>query len=83
MRLIGNEEARERQDPYKTGKQNYHHIHARYFFPNVLSGTMEVYGGINNLTDKAPQKYLTGNGAGSGMYDVLGRTYYIGARYAL
>ena len=37
------------------------------------------YGGITNLGNKHPPLDLTGLGAGSGQYDVLGRYLYVGA----
>jgi outer membrane receptor protein involved in Fe transport len=36
------------------------------------------YFGVDNLTDKAPPRPLTGSGAGSGIYDNIGRYFYAG-----
>ena len=85
MRLIENEAARERQDPYKTDRTDYHNLQARYLFPNVMNGELELYGGINNISDQKPfyEGGVAGTGAGSGIYDVLGRSYYLGVKYQL
>lgn len=85
MRLIDNDESRERQDPYRTDNTDYHNLQARYLFENVGNGTVELYGGINNLSDQKPffKGNVVGTGAGSGIYDVLGRSYYLGLKYQL
>ena len=58
-------------------------MQVRYLFKNLLYGNLDVYGGVNNLDDAPPQQYLSGNGDGSGIYDTLGRTYYLGVVYDL
>ena len=42
-----------------------------------------IYAGVNNLTNRYPPYYLTGVGAGSGIYDNRGRYFFVGvtARY--
>jgi len=83
MRLIDNELADELESPLDADSVGYHDVQARYLFGNVLGGSLEVYGGIRNLTDEEPQEYLTGNGGQSGIYDTQGRTYYVGLIYDL
>lgn len=62
--------------PY-TGEVRYNSLQSRYLFQDNI----EVFGGVNNIEDTAPPAYLSGTGGGSGMYDTLGRTYYLGANY--
>jgi outer membrane receptor protein involved in Fe transport len=42
---------------------------------------LDVYFGIKNITDKAPQ-LLTETYKGSGLYDNIGRSYYLGVNYS-
>jgi len=38
-----------------------------------------IYGGIDNITDRQPPLGLDGTGAGSGIYNNIGRFFYVGA----
>ncbi|WP_237067827.1 TonB-dependent receptor plug domain-containing protein [Microbulbifer guangxiensis] len=78
MALFGIGDSRpESAAPSYTGKVGYNSLQTRYLFQDSI----EVFGGVNNIEDTAPPAYLTGTGGGSGMYDTLGRTYYLGANY--
>lgn len=66
------------------GAVTYHDLQARYLIG--VDGTYEVYGGINNIFNKAPpflpsgtQSGNTGLGTNS-LYDAVGRYFYIGAK---
>ena len=63
--------------PSNTGDVRYNDLRTAYLFRDGF----EVYGGINNVEDKAPPAYLTGTGGDSGIYDTLGRSYYLGVNY--
>ena len=53
----------------------YHNIRA-----NVDVGEgFRFYGGVDNLTDRQPPLGLDGTGFGSGIYDNVGRFFYLGA----
>jgi outer membrane receptor protein involved in Fe transport len=41
---------------------------------------ISVFGGIDNVTNKVPPYGLTGIGAGSGIYNSVGRYFYAGAK---
>ncbi|MFS1525175.1 TonB-dependent receptor domain-containing protein [Microbulbifer sp. 2304DJ12-6] len=60
-----------------TGSVNYDNLRAAYVFNDDL----EVYGGINNIGDQEPPANLSGAGGGSAIYDVYGRSFYVGANY--
>jgi len=83
MRLIDQELSNELESPFETDDVSYFNVQARYLFENVSGGALEVFGGIRNLTEENPQQYLTGNGGQSGIYDIYGRTYYMGLIYDL
>lgn len=61
----------------------------RDFYPRVVYHNLRVgldvdtrfrlYGGVDNLTDRQPPLGLDGTGAGSGIYDNVGRFFYVGA----
>lgn len=56
-----------------------------YFFLNgsyQVNDTIQVYGGIDNLTDEAPPVYTRGfqYNTDPSTYDVIGRYYYVGVR---
>lgn len=55
----------------------YHDIRVGYDFTEELN----VYAGVDNLTDKIPPYDGTGVGAGSSIYDNKGRFFYAGATY--
>jgi iron complex outermembrane recepter protein len=83
MRLVSNEQSSELQHPYKTNVQTYHDVQLRYLFADAYYGDFDVYAGVNNLMDEAPQKYLSGSGSQSAIYDTLGRTFYVGVVFDL
>ncbi len=83
MLLVANDDREDLETPRTTDPVAYHHLQARYSFEDVLGGSIEVYGGVNNLFNTEPEQYLTGIGAGSGIYDVFARTYYLGFRYRI
>ena len=45
-----------------------------------LDDNMEVYAGVSNLMNKGPQR-LPSIQMGSNIYDAIGRSFYLGARY--
>ena len=47
---------------------------------NLFGKEFRLYGGVDNIFDKRPPFGLTGVGAGSAIYDVRGRSYYLGTR---
>ncbi|WP_254602161.1 TonB-dependent receptor domain-containing protein [Sphingomonas bacterium] len=62
----------------------------RQFYPTVwyhalrtsldVTSKVNLFAGVDNLTDRVPPFGLTGVGGGSGIYDVRGRYLYTGAR---
>jgi outer membrane receptor protein involved in Fe transport len=83
MRLIENEVPREQESPYEADEVFYHDVQLRYLWEQLLGGDIEAYGGVRNVTDEEPPEYLTGVGEGSGIYDVFGRTWYLGFSYRM
>lgn len=73
---IGNKNP-ESAAPSYTGEVRYNSLRTSYLYQESL----EVYGGVNNVEDKAPPAYLTGITEDSGMYDTMGRSFYLGASY--
>ena len=53
---------------------SYHDLRAGF----DVNKQFNFYMGIDNVADKKPPYGLTGVGAGSGIYDVRGRYYYVG-----
>lgn len=56
-----------------------------YFYLNgswSVNDTLEVFGGVDNLFDKAPPRYASGfqYQTDPSTYDVIGRYFYVGAR---
>ncbi|MCX2796378.1 TonB-dependent receptor plug domain-containing protein [Microbulbifer thermotolerans] len=78
MLLIETDQRRDLQDPYKTPSIRYHDLQGRYKFADF-----EVYGGVNNIEDVEPPVGLSGTGGGSGIYNTLGRNFYLGINYTL
>ncbi|WP_250461265.1 TonB-dependent receptor domain-containing protein [Microbulbifer litoralis] len=78
MLLIENDERIDLQAPYKTPSIRYHDLQGRYNFAEL-----EVYGGINNIDDVEPPVGLSGTTSGSGIYNTLGRSFYLGINYSL
>lgn len=72
------------------GSTFYNDVYASYHFTPAIS----VYGGLNNLFDRSPP-YIPGAEAGganfnqaisgyqAGLYDVIGRTWYLGVRFEM
>jgi hypothetical protein len=65
----------------------YHDIRAEYNLKaGAFGGDYTIYGGVDNLLNTFPPLGSTGTGAGpgavgnAGIYDVRGRTFYIGAK---
>lgn len=62
----------------------------RQFYPSVMYHDARInfevardfsfYAGVDNFTNREPPLGLTGNGAGSGIYNVRGRNFYAGFR---
>ena len=60
------------------------------FFPSVtyhdlrasfdVDKRFQIYGGVDNVSDKKPPLGLTGAGEGSGIYDNVGRFLYVGVK---
>lgn len=74
-------------DVRKVPRVFYHDIRAEYHIKNSnFGGDYTVYGGIDNVLNKYPPLGSTGTGAGpglignAGIYDVRGRTFYLGAK---
>jgi len=66
----------------------YFDLNLRYEMEMDDGGTWEIYGNVQNLTDEDPPVTAsfgffgaTANQTNSGLYDVLGRRYVIGARF--
>jgi len=78
MLLIEADERKDLQDPYKAPSIRYHDLQGRYTFSEF-----EVYGGINNIDDVEPPVGLSGTGGDSGIYNTLGRSFYLGVNYSL
>ncbi|MBB3060680.1 TonB-dependent receptor plug domain-containing protein [Microbulbifer rhizosphaerae] len=78
MLLIEADERNDLQDPYKTPSIRYHDLHGRYKFAEF-----EIYGGVNNIDDVEPPVGLSGTGGDSGIYNTLGRNFYLGVNYTL
>ena len=57
---------------------NYFYLSGSY----ALTDTFEIFGGVDNLTDKGPPKYASGfqYQTDPSTYDVIGRYYYVGVR---
>ncbi len=58
--------------------QNYFYLTGRW----QMNDTVELFGGIDNLTDKSPPFYSGGFqfGTDPSTYDVIGRYYYVGIK---
>ncbi|MGH8081036.1 MAG: TonB-dependent receptor domain-containing protein [Lysobacter sp.] len=70
-------------DPYfispgKVGSGVIHDVRVAYTFGK--SG-WDVYGGITNVFDSDPPLAMYGDSFGSGVYDTIGRAYYMGFNY--
>ncbi len=81
MLLVETDDNKDLQAPLTTGSIHTNDIQFTYSFNDMLDGDLQLFGGVNNVEDQGPAKYLTGNGGGSGMYDTMGRTFYLGVRF--
>lgn len=84
-RYIGNQkrydigvDGPEDTSPFDTGTVTYQDLFFRYFLP--FDTEVELYGGINNVTDKEPPIGLIGVETNEAIYDPVGRSYFIGVR---
>ena len=62
-----------------TGSVSYHDLRASYDFRDNLN----IYLGVDNITDKLPPLGFTGAGAGSSIYSSRGRFFYGGLKWKL
>ncbi|MGO1069851.1 TonB-dependent receptor domain-containing protein [Lysobacter sp. CA199] len=70
-------------DPYfiapgKAGSGVVHDVRVGYTFGKT---GWDVYGGITNVFDSDPPLAMYGDTFGSGVYDAIGRAYYLGFNY--
>ncbi|HEX7037189.1 MAG TPA: TonB-dependent receptor [Pseudomonadales bacterium] len=68
--------------PCTTGTTMYHDLHGRWLLP-ISDMDLEVYGGINNVTDEDPPRGLLGTEVDEAIYDPIGRYYFFGLRATL
>jgi outer membrane receptor protein involved in Fe transport len=61
--------------PIHAGSGVFHDARVSY----ALDNGWQLYGGISNVFDADPPVNLFGTGFGSGLYDAMGRSYYVGA----
>jgi outer membrane receptor protein involved in Fe transport len=47
---------------------------------DIADKRFQFYGGVDNIFDREPPLGLTGTGAGSGIYDNVGRFFYVGVK---
>lgn len=64
--------------PGKAGAGVFHDVRLSYDFRDT---GWNVYGGITNLFDSDPPLAMYGTSFGSGVYDTVGRAYYVGFNY--
>lgn len=77
--------SRETHDPAFTDHVFYNDIYASWWLTDAVS----VYGGLNNAFDRAPPRLPGAESGGAnfefgyqaGVYDVIGRTFFVGLRY--
>ncbi|MGO4774004.1 TonB-dependent receptor [Lysobacter sp. 2RAB21] len=60
------------------GSGVFHDMRGSYTFKDT---GLQVYAGITNVFDSDPPVNLFGTGFGSGLYDQIGRAYYVGVNY--
>ncbi|MFD0320398.1 TonB-dependent receptor domain-containing protein [Lysobacter gummosus] len=63
---------------YNAGSGVAHDIRGSY---SIKDTGWQIYGGITNVFDSDPPVNLFGTGFGSGLYDQIGRAYYVGVNY--
>ncbi|MGN7917222.1 TonB-dependent receptor domain-containing protein [Lysobacter sp. ESA13C] len=64
--------------PIKAGSGVFHDVRGSY---TIKDSGWQIYGGVTNLFDSDPPVNLFGTGFGSGLYDSIGRAYYVGVNY--
>ena len=62
----------------EAGSGVFHDIRGSYTFKDT---GLQIYGGVTNVFDADPPANLYGTGFGSGLYDQIGRAYYVGLNY--
>jgi outer membrane receptor protein involved in Fe transport len=62
-----------------TGSVMYHDVRVEY----AWSDSIDLFVGVDNISDEMPPLGLTGVGAGSGIYDNTGRFFYGGLKWRL
>ncbi|UJB19373.1 MULTISPECIES: TonB-dependent receptor domain-containing protein [Lysobacter] len=60
------------------GSGVFHDMRGSYTFKDT---GLQIYGGVTNVFDSDPPVNLFGTGFGSGLYDQIGRAYYVGLNY--
>lgn len=78
---------RENYRPLYTPHVVYNDVSASWWFRD---NTVSLYAGVNNVFDKAPPRFPGAEAGGAnfelrfqaGVYDVIGRTFFIGLRFA-
>ncbi len=67
--------------PNTAGDILYHSLNFQYFL-NLDQATVEIYGGVNNLTDEEPPRGVYGTQAetNQAVYDAIGRYWFLGVR---
>jgi len=56
-------------------------VYANFRGNYSLNNNTNIYLGVNNMMDQAPQKNRPSLQNGSAIYDAIGRTYYLGVNY--
>ena len=69
------------QSPVFAGSTTYHDVFFSYDSEAGNWGNYSAFIGIDNVGNKRLPIGLTGAGAGSGIYDNIGRKYYVGLNY--
>ncbi|WP_408951856.1 TonB-dependent receptor domain-containing protein [Lysobacter sp. Hz 25] len=64
--------------PITAGSGVFHDVRGSY---TIKDSGWQIYGGVTNLFDSDPPVNLFGTGFGSGLYDSIGRAYYVGVNY--
>jgi iron complex outermembrane recepter protein len=65
--------------PCELDSSTIHDLNTRFFLP-TQSIKVELYAGINNVTDAQPPYGIVGLGPDQAIYDALGRRYFVGVR---
>jgi|TARA_R100000501_G_scaffold18139_1_gene36363 outer membrane receptor protein involved in Fe transport len=66
------------------GDVSYVDISAKYDLADMVGQQVELYGGIDNLFDRdpplVPSTFISNSATNAGIYDVIGRKFYVGVR---